>query len=243
MPSTLLVAFIVCSVIGLPSYKARIVDMSGLLSGYVMGMGTIYFGGWNAFILILTFFIFSGMATKYHYDQKKKRGVAELKGGARGYKNVFGNGMVALVFAVLEFTLGGGAFIAGYLGAVAAATSDTAGGEIGRLSKEYPRLITNFKKVPTGTEGAISLLGESAELLICIIIGMIAWTVGFSSSDFSGANIVLITTISGFIGAHVDSYLGATLETSKEWFGNNHTNFFCTLAGAISAMALYYIFI
>lgn len=235
------VAFIVCSAIGLPSYKIRVVSLSGLLSGYVMGVGIIFFGGWGAFAIILMFFLLSGITTKYHYDQKKKKGLAEKKGGARGYKNVFGNGLVSLIMVILFYFLGWGALIAAYLGSAAAATCDTAGGEIGRLSKRDPRLITNLKKVPAGTEGAVSSLGKGAEIAIGVLMGLVAWGSGMSAGSIGGIELLAITAFGGFMGATIDSYLGATLETTESWFGNNLTNFFCTIGGALFSILLYYV--
>jgi uncharacterized protein (TIGR00297 family) len=234
-----LVAFVVCSIIGLPSYRIRVVSLSGLLSGYVMGVGVILFGGWGAFVVIFMFFVLSGATTKFHYDKKKKKGVAEAGGGARGYKNVFGNGILALFMTICWYYGGWTVFLAGYLGAAASATADTAGGEIGRLSNSDPYLITNLKRVPTGTEGAVSVLGKSAEVAICLFLGAIAVASGMSSAEFPWWQVIATTTVGGFIGATMDSYLGATLETTKDWFGNNHTNFFCTVAGAAASMALF----
>lgn len=239
----LLVAFVVCSLIGLPSYRIRVVSLSGLLSGYVMGIGIIMTGGWGAFVVIMMFFVLSGLTTKFHYDKKKKRGIAEAAGGARGYKNVFGNGLVALFFSALYLIYGGPVFIAAYMGAAASATCDTAGGEIGRLSKTDPFMITTFKRVPAGTDGAISLLGKSAEVAICLILGAIAWAVGVPEGALVGWKLMAVTMVGGFIGASMDSYLGATLETSRAWFSNNYTNFFCTVTGALASVLAYYLLI
>jgi uncharacterized protein (TIGR00297 family) len=218
-----------------------VVSLSGLLAGYVMGVGIIILGGWGAFAIILLFFLLSGLATKFHYDKKKAKGIAEAKGGARGYKNVFGNGLFALIVLVLELSNGGGAFIAAYLGAVAAATADTAGGEIGRLSKGDPWLITTLKRVPAGTDGGISLLGKGAEVAISLLVAAVAIGVGMSAVDLPAWKIVVTTMAGGVAGATVDSYLGATLETTQRWFSNNYTNFFCTVAGAVLAYLLYYL--
>ncbi|RZN50495.1 DUF92 domain-containing protein [archaeon] len=235
------VAFIICSIIGLPAFRIRVVSLSGLLSGYIMGVGIIILGGWGAFAIILLFFILSGLATKFHYDKKKAKGIAEAKGGARGYKNVFGNGLFALIVLFLELIYGGGAFIAAYLGAVAAATADTAGGEFGRLSKADPWLITTFRRVPAGTDGGISLLGKGAEVAISLLIAIVAIAVGLSAADLPAWKIIITTTIGGVVGATVDSYLGATLESNVRWFSNNFTNFFCTVAGAVLAFLLFYL--
>ena len=232
-PVHILTAFAICSIIGIPSYKMNVVDFSGLLSGYVVGMGVILFTDLKWFILIFMFFFLSGAATKYKYDKKKKKGVAQEKKGARGYLNVFGNGLVALSLAVLEGIVGGKVFFIGYVASVATATADTAGGEIGRLSKKNPRLITNLKEVPTGTEGAVSLLGEAAEFLMALFIGIVAFIMGY------GYDIIIIAASAGFIGANIDSIIGATLETKMEWWGNNWTNFTSTLIGAFAGIVIY----
>jgi uncharacterized protein (TIGR00297 family) len=233
----IIIAFAICSVIGLPAYRINVVDLSGLLSGYIVGMGVILFTDLRWFVVIFTFFFLSGAATKYKYDQKKKRGVAQGKKGARGYLNVFGNGLVALIFAIFEGIVGGQIFLVGFLAAVASATSDTAGGEIGRLSSHRPRLITTLKKVPTGAEGAVSLLGEAAEFFIALFIGVLAFILGLGH----GYSVVIVAAAGGFIGANIDSVFGATIETHTSWWGNNCTNFFSSLCGALAGIGIYFL--
>ncbi|MEA1993904.1 MAG: DUF92 domain-containing protein [Euryarchaeota archaeon] len=231
------IAFVVCSVIGLPSYQKNVVDLSGLLSGYAVGMGILLFTDLRWFAIIFAFFFLSGAATKYKYEQKKKKGVAQGKKGARGYLNVFGNGLVALIFAMVEGMVGGEIFLVGFLAAVASTSADTAGGEIGRLSKHRPRVITTLKKVPTGAEGAVSLLGEAAEFFIAFFIGILAFAMGLGDGY-----TVVIASMAGFIGANIDSVLGATVETNAKWWGNNCTNFFSSLLGALAGIGVYYLF-
>jgi len=240
-PAELAKAFLFCLLIGVAAYRLKVIRGSGFWSGAIVGMGILVFGGWDLFFLILAFFILAGAATKYKYEKKKRRGVAEKEKGARGAGNVFGNGLLALVLAVLEGIFGGGFLLAGYLGAVSAVTSDTAGGEIGRLSRKNPVLITNFREVPTGTEGAISFLGEAAELGIAALMGFLALLLGMRSGNFGGMGMFLVTTISGFFGANIDSILGATLETYISWWDNNMTNLFSSVAGAGCGMMLYMI--
>lgn len=231
---------ILCS-IGVLAYKAKIVRGSGLWSGFIIGFTVWMFSGWKYFVISLTFFILAGAATKYKYEQKKKRGVAEAKKGARGYGNVLGNGLVAMVCAVLEGIYGGGYFLAGFLGAMASATSDTAGGEIGRLSKRPPVLITTFEVVEPGAEGGITPLGETAELVIAGVIGLLAWILGIESGNFNGFRLFIGIAAAGFVGANIDSVLGATCETKLSWWGNNQTNFWATVSGCLTAMLIYYL--
>lgn len=233
------VAILCC--IGVLAYKTQVVRGSGLWSGFIIGFTVWICAGWEYFVISLTFFVLAGAATKYKYEQKKKRGVAEARKGARGYGNVFGNGLAAMICAVLEGIYGGGYFLAGFLGAMASATSDTAGGEIGRLSRTPPVLITTFEPVEPGTEGGITVLGEAAELAIAGIIGVLACILGMKSSNFSGFNLFLGVTLAGFVGANIDSVLGATCETKLSWWGNNQTNFWATITGCLTAVAVYFL--
>ena len=96
----------------------------------------------------------------------------------------------------------------GFIGAVATATADTLASEIGVLQE--PRLITNFKKVPAGTDGAISILGTSAA-----IVG--AGIIGFASF---------------LLGVIPDPLIAAILER-RHYINNEHVNLLATICGAI----------
>ncbi|MGD2249488.1 MAG: DUF92 domain-containing protein [Candidatus Methanofastidiosia archaeon] len=236
-----LVPVVVLGSIGALAWKAKVVRGSGLWSGFLIGFLVWIFTNWKCFVIALTFFVLSGIATKYKYDKKREKGIAEAEKGARGYGNVFGNGLVALVCAVLEGVYGGGFFLAGFLGAMASATADTAGGEIGRLSKTNPVLITTFETVEPGAEGGITVLGEVAEFAIAGLIGFIAWGMRLSHNGFAGVTLFGAVAVAGFVGANVDSVLGATCETHLSWWENNQTNLWSTAAGCVCAMVFYYI--
>ena len=98
-------------------------------------------------------------------------------------KNVISNGLVAFLMAAFGsyyLPLAGG-----FIGAVATATADTLASEIGVLQE--PRLITTFKKVPAGTDGAISILGTSAAI------------VGAGRHYINNEHVNLLATICGAI--------------------------------------------
>ena len=82
----------------------------------------------------------------------------------------------------------------------------------------------------------MTLLGEFAELVIAFLIGIVAYLFGLGD-----IRIIFITGIAGFLGANIDSVVGATLETWYDSFGNNHTNIMATIAGGILGSILYYL--
>jgi len=223
------------------SFKFRAVDFSGFLAGIFVGIPIIIFGGFRFFFILAFFFITASIATVFRYDEKKLKGIAEKNKGARSYINVLGNGIVASIFAILyyvvpiHYNLDSNIFLLGFLGSLATAAADTAGGEIGKLSSYKPRLITTFKVVETGVDGGVTLLGEFAELIVSFLIGIVAYLSGLGD-----IRIIFITGIAGFIGANIDSVVGATLETWYDFFGNNHTNIMATIAGGILGSILHF---
>ncbi|MDI6860348.1 MAG: DUF92 domain-containing protein, partial [Methanocellales archaeon] len=114
---------------------------------------------------------------------------------------------------------------------------DTLASEIGETSKTQPRVITTFKKVPAGTSGAISLLGELAAIVGSAVIGILATLLGMA-----GLHVATITILGGFIGTNIDSLLGATLE-NKGYLTNSSINLFATAAGALVSAGLYYVLV
>lgn len=241
-PEYIVLATCFCLIFAGFSFKFRAVDLSGFVAGIFVGVPIIVFGGFRFFFILAFFFITASIATKYRYEEKNRKGIAEKNNGARGYLNVFGNGVVASFFAVLYyvgpnyFNLDGNIFLLGFLGALATAAADTAGGEIGRLSSYKPRLITNLKVVETGSDGGVTILGEFAELVVAFLIGIVAYLSGLGD-----IRIILITGMAGFIGSNVDSIVGATLETWYDFFGNNYTNITATVAGGIMGSILHFI--
>jgi len=237
-PSQVMLALALTLTIGYISYMANTADVTGVLSGTLLGILIIIFGSVKLFIILLTFFVLGGVFTRYKYGYKESLGIAQAEGGARGYKNVFGNGLVALILAVAGGIWSLHLLLIAYLGAVATATGDTLASEIGETSKTQPRMITSFKRVKPGTSGAISSLGEISALVGAVLIGVLAILLGMTELQM----ISIAPILGGFIGVHVDSLLGATLE-SKGYLTNHSVNLLATMAGAVASMGLYYVLV
>jgi uncharacterized protein (TIGR00297 family) len=238
--ATLLVAALIAFSFGYFAYRVRVADLSGLFSGALVGILIIVFTfvpydvRW--FLVMLVFLVLGSASTRYRYDAKAAAGIAESHGGVRGYVNVFANGLVGVVAAVL-FGLSGGSplSIAMYLGSIATAAADTAGGEIGMTSHD-PVLITTLEPVPKGTNGGVTLLGEAASLGAAAIIAFSAFLLGIGD-----LRMLLFATIAGFCGANVDSLVGALFE-NRGFIGNAGTNLVATLTGGLVAIALLVLF-
>jgi uncharacterized protein (TIGR00297 family) len=204
-------------IIGLITYKRKALDLLGSIFMTVMGVIIIFAAGVNWLLLIFLFLILGVGFTRYKHDYKKEIGVYE---GTRTIKNVVSNGIVAFVMAAFGN-------YAGFIGSIATATADTMASEVGVATT--PRLITNFKKVPPGTDGGISILGTFAGIIGAGLIGLAAYILGVYPDLVKTMEIAIIA---GTFGCFVDSILGAVLEI-KGYLSNEHVNLLATLAGAL----------
>ncbi|MBE0521375.1 MAG: TIGR00297 family protein [Candidatus Methanoperedenaceae archaeon] len=222
--------------LGYLAYKVRIADISAMLSATLLGVVIIISSGLDWFFILLSFFLLGGVFTRYKYSYKLARGIAEGKGGVRGYKNVFSNSLAALSLSVAYgvFPSHGEILLAAFLGSVATAAGDTLASEIGETYRGEPRMITTFKKVPAGTDGGISILGEGASLFGSSVIALLAFM--FIHNDI---NLVAAVVAGGFIGTNIDSVFGATFQ-QKGYLSNNGVNLFATISGALISGIIYY---
>ncbi|WP_295722641.1 TIGR00297 family protein [uncultured Methanobrevibacter sp.] len=216
------VAVILLFIMGAFIYKRKALDFFGSLVMIIMGIVILLSAGIRWLAIIVLFLIMGLIATYYSKDYKKRLGEFE---GRRTAKNVISNGVVAFIMAAF-----GGyylPFVGGFIGAIATATSDTLGSELGILSN--PRLITTFKKVPAGTNGAISIRGTSAGIVGSAIIGLASYFLGLLPNPLMALKI---SVISGTFGCFMDSILGALLE-NRNIINNEHVNLLATITGAI----------
>lgn len=228
-----LVAVAVVFGLGIVAYGLGTASVAGMLTGVLLGLLTIVLGGVGWFLVLISFFAIGGLATKFRYEEKVSRGVAEANEGARGSGNVLSNSAIALV-AVLGYAAAGatvvpidpGLFLFAFVGAVATALSDTLSSEIGGVY-DGTRLVTTLEPVEPGTDGGITWQGQLAGLAGGSVVAGITVTL-FPEVGVVGAVVIVGA---GFLGMTVDSLLGATVE--GRWVGNQSVNFLATLAGAL----------
>ena len=149
-----------CALLSLISYKFGLLTPSGSAASFVMGVVIGVFGSINWLIMLIAFALAGFVVTRYKIDIKMRNGLQEGKKGERTYKNVFANAFVPAMIAVISFTAGmqnQPIAVLAYLCSISVAAADTIASELGVLSP-HVRLITNFKKVPAGTDGGISRL-------------------------------------------------------------------------------------
>lgn len=219
---------IVLFILGFITYRRKSLDLFGSAVMIIMGVVIIFSAGTNWLLLIILFLVMSLLATKY--SKKYKMSLGEFE-GRRTSKNVISNGVVACFMAAF----GGyySPFVGGFIGAIATATADTLGSEIGVLDA-HPRLITTLQKVDPGTNGAVSVLGTVSGMVGAAIIGIAAYFLGVVPHPESA---ILVSIVSGTVGCFIDSILGALFE-NRDLLTNEHVNLIATIFGAVVGILL-----
>ncbi|TIB62342.1 hypothetical protein E3P78_02364 [Wallemia ichthyophaga] len=114
------------------------------------------------------------------------------------------------------------------LGHYACCSADTLASELGILSGNFPRLVTNpSKTVPPGTNGGVSSFGVVVSGAGGLLIGLTAvislaiedsscfgqnFSFGQALISFTSAKLLLLSVFSGLFGSLLDSLIGATLQ-------------------------------
>jgi uncharacterized protein (TIGR00297 family) len=218
--------------LGYVAYALGTASITGMLTGVLLAFFAVVLGGLGWFVLLVTFFGLGGLASKYRYEEKLDRGIAQANRGARGSGNVLANSLVAL-FAVVAYAagrhlgMGASVFRFAFAGAVAAALADTFSSEFGGLFDD-PRLITTFETVAPGTDGGVTWQGAAAGLVgAALIAGLGGIFFGFAPSA------VALVAATGVVGMTVDSILGATMEGTR--LTNQSVNLLATLSAGLLA--------
>ena len=207
------------------SHKKKLLNFEGILIADVVGLAAITYGPdpLLCFFAVVVFFVIGEIASNYPRKKHEERNIW----------NVIGNSLPALIVLSLIVPYPEYAIILqlGFFGAISAALADTLSSEIGYYSKRTPRLITTLKKVPRGTDGGVTRLGELAGLLGSIIIASLYFIFFPNIAHF----FILIGA--GMVGTNIDSFFGAKFEI-KKILNNTHVNMIGSSAGAIFALIL-----
>jgi uncharacterized protein (TIGR00297 family) len=198
----------------------------------------------SALVPLLTLFILTFLATRAGRKQKSERDLEESRKGRRVSQVIANLGIAALLSNLVGSDVAtwaarnpGISDIDPYwvlsvvvLAALAEATADTVSSEIGQAFGGQPILLTTLRRVPPGTDGAITLLGTLAGILAAALIA----ATGAPALGMTPA-ACLVAFAAGVCGLFFDSLLGATLEQSG-WIGNDLVNFSSTAFAATLAI-------
>ncbi|QNI94611.1 hypothetical protein SynA15127_01533 [Synechococcus sp. A15-127] len=199
-------------------------------------LGTILLGslGWQGWLAVVLYLALGSAVTKLGFRDKQRRGLAEARGGSRGPENVWGS---AATGAALALLIGAGleprsVLLVGFAASFAAKLADTFGSEIGKRWGRTTVLITSFRRVPPGTEGAISLEGTLASAFGSLLMGVLMLALQLIPSWPLTGLVVLI----GLVATLAESLFGALVQDRYDWMSNELVNALQTSLAAVLAI-------
>lgn len=205
------------------AYYKRSLSASGALTAVVMGTILYAVGSPVWFGLMIGFFITSTLLTKWKQHQKKEAESVYQKTGRRDAGQVLANGGLGTLLCVAHALWPGTDwFLNAYIGVMATVTADTWATEVGGLSKGLPQSVITWKQVPKGTSGGVSTAGwvaaaAGAGFIGALALSLAAWDrsgdPAISQLYTVGWGMIGLVILSGWMGANVDSLLGATVQT------------------------------
>jgi uncharacterized protein (TIGR00297 family) len=230
LAAQLLTALLVTAAFAALAYALGMVSRSGALGGFLLGTIVYACLGPRGFAVLALFVVGGSILTRLGYRSKQRAGTAQEHGGRRGARNALANCAVAVLCAILARTTGSDLFTVAYVASLGAAFADTSESEVGQLFGRTPRLITTLRKVPPGTDGAISLPGTLAGIAAACLTATLALALGLLESPTTA----LLIVSAAFLGTIADSLLGERYPG----IGNEATNVICTLVAAVLAPIL-----
>ena len=229
-------------VLALAGYFARSVSISGAIGGWLLGAILILGAGWPMYVALLAFFVIGTATTKAGYARKARLGLAQEKGGRRGFSHAFSNVGVAAICAIAVSRLSrmddaplewmAVAYFMG-IASLATAAADTTASEIGQLIGRRAFLPLTLRRVPVGTEGAISIEGTVVGLfggLLVAAAGVLSLHYGLMRTNLGA---ILVITAAAFLGSYIESIAGSWNRKQERPVPNGVLNFFNTAVGAI----------
>lgn len=199
-------------------------------------LGTILLGslGWQGWLAVVLYLALGSAVTKLGFRDKQRRGLAEARGGSRGPENVWGS---AATGAALALLIGAGleprsVLLVGFAASFAAKLADTFGSEIGKRWGRTTVLITSFRRVPPGTEGAISLEGTLASAFGSLLMAVLMLALQLIPSWPLTGLVVLI----GLVATLAESLFGALVQDRYDWMSNELVNALQTSLAAVLAI-------
>jgi uncharacterized protein (TIGR00297 family) len=243
-------------------WRAGLLTRGGALAAAALGSAAAL-AGLDWMTLLLAFFLSSVMLGRIGKRTKLARSGAVIeKSGPRDAAQVLANGLLFGVGATIDVSGRAAAFVPAIaLGALAAATADTWGTEIGMLSRAAPRSVLTWAALEPGMSGGVSALGLLATAAGASALAALAWLL-----HWPGATAIA-AAIGGISGAMADSLLGATLQQRRRslrtgrmterltdidgsptalagglsWLTNDGVNFAATVIGASTAFKVHFL--
>ncbi|KAL9251667.1 VTE6, chloroplastic-like protein [Drosera capensis] len=213
---------------------------NGIVAAFLLGTLTWRAFRASGFLLVATYFVVGTAATKVKMAQKEAQGVAEKRKGRRGPGSVIGSSAAGCVCAILSINGVGGKALShlwqlGFVASFCTKLSDTVSSEIGKAYGKTPYLVTTFKIVPRGTEGAVSIEGTVAGLVASVVLAFVGYLIGQIH-----ATEAVLCVIASQLANLGESVIGASLQDKDgfRWLNNDAVNVINITMGSILAVIM-----
>ena len=233
---------------GLLAWGSRAATVAAAASGSIICLSLLYLTNafaapikHSALLPLAALFALTFVSTRAGRSRKAIAGLAESRKGRSTSQVVANLGCAPLLGIPLTFVLiyppwpgtnireRSGVMAVTALAALAEAAADTVSSEIGQAFGGRPFMLTTFRRVDPGTDGAISLTGTLAGFAAALIVAATgAPAMGMSTPECA------IAFAAGVLGLFFDSLLGASVER-KGWIGNDLVNFLSTAFAFIAS--------
>lgn len=205
--------------------------------------------GASYYLLVCTFLVISTAATKIGSTEKERLGIAEKRGGKRNEDNLWGAAgipaLLSILIALLSTTsisnnnevLVMGCKV-GFVASVATKAADTISSEIGKAYGRTTVLSYNLlKRVPKGTEGAVSLEGSLAGVVVSLLFAVVG-CYGIVGGARKEAEVISVVVVASVVANYAESIIGATVQEKVEWLSNEQVNLINTAIGGTLGILL-----
>lgn len=194
-------------ILALLAYIKNAMTKPALLLAFIFSCLITYYGDIISFIILLIVFLGSLIGSKIKNNIRNQiQNDIILKPHQKDIFQIIANVGIGtfsiIIYAITKNEL----LLIIYSSIMAESLADTLASDIGVLSKKTPINILTLKKGQRGLSGNISSIGLISSFIGALLIGLI-----YYSSNFQIPNLLIIT-ISGFIGAIIDSFLGASIQ-------------------------------
>jgi len=188
--------------------------LSGAISTAIVGFLVFWLGGGDAVIPLVLFLVSSSLLSVLAKRSTRAPSIRLKSESQRDARQVLANGGAAVLLVITHRILATHVTLETnrvvqivFLAAIATVNSDTWASEIGTFVCGTPILLSNWRKAPPGTSGAVSFAGTVAALLGALFIPVCV----FKLWDLSTAEFVAAVW-AAFLGCLLDSILGAGLQ-------------------------------
>ncbi|HYA69892.1 MAG TPA: DUF92 domain-containing protein [Thermoplasmata archaeon] len=237
-----IVGIVATLLLALGAIIGRALTLYAGLVATAFGIAIVLFAGFPYLALLVLFVAASTLATRYHFDEKKRQALQEGRSGERGVSNVVAHIILPTAIAVAGGIspplLSANATPLLFASALSFGASDTFASEFGVLAGRAKSILTG-QEVPPGTNGGVSRLGQlfaGVGAVTTAVVGLLLFW-AFHTPLPNPVLFVVVVVIVGFAGCQVDSVLGELYENRGQ-LSKGTTNFLGMLSSVVIATAL-----